>query len=84
MKKFVSILIVFLVLIVIVGGYVWRIRLQKEKLMCNEIPQTGPCKASISKYYFDNNTKECRSFIWGGCDGNVPFQTMNECSDSCL
>ena len=46
---------------------------------CTEIPQAGPCEALIPKYYYDAKTKTCRQFEWGGCDGNVPFNTLEEC-----
>ena len=50
---------------------------------CNLDPDPGPCEAFIPKYYFDRTTLTCKEFIWGGCDGVVPFNTMEEC-ESCL
>jgi hypothetical protein len=50
---------------------------------CYSQPKTGKCKAMINKYYFDFNSGTCKTFIWGGCGGNVPFQTMKECKKSC-
>ena len=48
---------------------------------CSLIPEQGTCKALIPKYYFDNQDKECKEFIWGGCDGVVPFETLIECEE---
>lgn len=50
---------------------------------CALEPVTGPCKAAITKYYYDKTEKKCKSFIWGGCDGVVPFQTLEECEKGC-
>lgn len=46
-------------------------------------PDPGPCRAAIIKYYFDQNEGECKEFIWGGCDGVVPFETLEDCK-SCI
>lgn len=46
---------------------------------CYLIPQSGPCRAAITRYYFDQDERKCKPFIWGGCNGVVPFQTFEEC-----
>lgn len=46
-------------------------------------PDTGPCDAAIPRYYFDRNERICKQFIWGGCSGVVPFETLEECQDAC-
>jgi hypothetical protein len=50
---------------------------------CYLIPETGPCKAVIPRYYYDQLDKKCKEFTWGGCDGVVPFETMKDCKKSC-
>ncbi|MBU3014421.1 BPTI/Kunitz domain-containing protein [Poseidonibacter lekithochrous] len=50
---------------------------------CFEKPNGGMCKAYFKKYYFDANDKKCKSFVWGGCQGNIPFNTLNECKSTC-
>jgi len=52
-------------------------------LKCNEKPSTGKCRAMFYKYYFDKNENKCKSFIWGGCGGNVPFKSLKECKQTC-
>lgn len=47
-------------------------------------PEGGPCKAFFEKYYFDAKTNECKKFIYGGCDGVVPFETQDECNKACI
>ena len=46
---------------------------------CNQNGDTGPCFAAFRKYYYDKTEKKCKEFIWGGCNGVVPFQTLEEC-----
>ncbi|MCE5275024.1 MAG: BPTI/Kunitz-type proteinase inhibitor domain-containing protein [Syntrophaceae bacterium] len=36
-----------------------------------------------NKYYYDSGSKTCKKFIWGGCDGVLPFETEEECNQSC-
>jgi len=50
---------------------------------CYLIPESGPCKAAILRYYYDRSDKQCKEFTWGGCDGVVPFETMEECQNGC-
>jgi hypothetical protein len=59
---------------------------QKEPIVqdtrCSLMPDPGLCEAYRPKYYFDQREKKCKVFIWGGCAGVVPFETLEEC-ESC-
>lgn len=48
---------------------------------CGLIPDPGICNAAFRKYYFDQETQECKEFMWGGCKGIVPFDTLEECRE---
>jgi hypothetical protein len=50
-----------------------------QSAQCQLEPDPGFCRAYLKKYYFDKTEKKCKEFIWGGCDGIVPFDTMEEC-----
>ena len=50
---------------------------------CELVPDSGPCKAYIPKYYFDQGDQQCKQFIWGGCQGVVPFDSYLSCQQSC-
>jgi len=52
--------------------------------MCLKAPDRGPCKAAMERYYFDPETGTCKAFMWGGCQGSVPFETMEACKDTCV
>ena len=46
-------------------------------------PKPGSCKAMSLRYYFNQEEKICKSFVWGGCGGVVPFSTLEECQEVC-
>ena len=46
---------------------------------CELEPNSGPCEAALIKYYYDSNEDKCKEFIYGGCQGTVPFDTLEEC-----
>ena len=50
---------------------------------CQLKPDPGMCKAYIPSYYYDTNDDTCKEFIWGGCEGVRPFETINECQTAC-
>lgn len=47
--------------------------------VCKLLPDPGECKAFFPRYYFDKEEGICKEFIWGGCNGVVPFNTLEEC-----
>lgn len=50
---------------------------------CTAEPDPGVCKGIFPRWYFDKVGKSCKEFEWGGCGGNVPFETLEECKKSC-
>jgi len=50
---------------------------------CLQKAQTGKCRAFFKRYYFKQETQKCEEFIWGGCQGSVPFKTLKECRKTC-
>lgn len=46
---------------------------------CKLAPETGNCYALITKYYYNQKEGKCETFNWGGCEGVVPFNTLEEC-----
>ena len=50
---------------------------------CYLEPNSGPCFGAMPMYYFDSSTNSCEMFIWGGCQGTVPFQSLLECQNAC-
>jgi len=50
---------------------------------CELEPDPGMCQAYFQKYYFDETEKKCKVFIWGGCGGVVPFESLEECENKC-
>ena len=54
-----------------------------ETIKCRLNPHPGRCRAAIPRYYFDKETMECEEFLWGGCQGVVPFEILEECVATC-
>ncbi|CAL1298887.1 unnamed protein product [Larinioides sclopetarius] len=51
---------------------------------CFEPPKKGLCKDSLSRWYYDSNSGQCREFIYGGCEGNGnSYMTFHECMEYC-
>ena len=50
---------------------------------CNLSPEAGDCEAIHVRFFFNQETKKCEEFIWGGCQGIVPFETFEQCKE-CL
>ena len=48
---------------------------------CDLEPNPGNCFAAITKYYFDKDDGKCKEFTWGGCNGIVPFDSLEECKE---
>ena len=45
--------------------------------------KTGPCRMAIKRYYYDQKEKKCKEFTYGGCEGAVPFETLEACKKGC-
>lgn len=58
----------------------------KPSELCDDAPsQTGLCKASIEKWRFMKETKQCESFTYGGCQGTKNlFDSEKDCKNQCL
>ncbi|MFQ6610824.1 MAG: BPTI/Kunitz-type proteinase inhibitor domain-containing protein, partial [Fidelibacterota bacterium] len=50
---------------------------------CLLIPDIGPCDGVCPRYFYNPDTEQCEMFIWGCCDGVVPFETLEECEGLC-
>lgn len=51
---------------------------------CYLKPESGQCRASIPRWYLDDRTRTCKAFIWGGCGGVAPFETLESCTAQCM
>lgn len=53
------------------------------KRRCGLEPVDGNCKAFLERGYYDKKVKKCRNFIYGGCGGTVPFDSVEACKNIC-
>lgn len=62
-----------------------QIPLEEQKVRCTEPPQTGTCRESYSKWYYNPIRKDCLLFNYGGCQGNENrFDTKDQCEKLCF
>ena len=55
-----------------------------EKGPCSMPVDSGPCLGRIKRYFYNSTSKQCQSFIWGGCQGNENrFSFRHECETLC-
>ena len=50
---------------------------------CLLVHDPGLCQAAFPRYYYNSETEKCTQFLWGGCGGVVPFETLEECKNAC-
>lgn len=44
----------------------------------------GPCNGSFKRYFFNETSKKCEVFTFGGCEGNANnFNNIEECITLC-
>ncbi|XP_066532333.1 kunitz-type protease inhibitor 1-like [Hoplias malabaricus] len=61
-----------------------EIQVNEEKARCVDPPVTGPCRASLTRFYYDPLNRNCHRFTFGGCGGNKNnFEKKDSCMDVC-
>ncbi|GAB3754176.1 hypothetical protein GCM10028817_20600 [Spirosoma pomorum] len=48
---------------------------------CQLDPDSGVCLAYMPRFYYDKTEKRCKEFVYGGCGGTVPFETLTQCQE---
>ncbi|XP_006864130.1 PREDICTED: tissue factor pathway inhibitor [Chrysochloris asiatica] len=59
--------------------------LHKEKPeFCFLEEDAGICRGYITRYFYNNQSKQCERFKYGGCLGNLNnFKSLEECKNTC-
>lgn len=56
-----------------------------EPTACEQPTESGPCRAYLPRWTFDEAAGECVRFIYGGCGGNENnFPTLAACQGTCI
>lgn len=50
---------------------------------CSLKPEDGPCKALFFRGYYNTLKNSCEEFVYGGCGGEVPFESVEACRRVC-
>ncbi len=83
MKKRVIIIFIVLLVVIIAGVFYFNKNEDAKDTRCYLESVPVVCNAAFERYYFDSESGLCEKFIWGGCGEVVPFETMQECQNSC-
>ncbi|XP_054894045.1 kunitz-type protease inhibitor 1a [Poeciliopsis prolifica] len=60
------------------------LKLAGKRAYCTEEPETGTCRESYTKWYYDPRTQSCSLFNYGGCEGNENrFESEEQCLAEC-
>ncbi|VDO95435.1 unnamed protein product [Soboliphyme baturini] len=52
--------------------------------ICTLPAETGPCRTSEIRYFYNAQSRKCEEFLYGGCLGNANnFETKKECETYC-
>ncbi|XP_034713678.1 kunitz-type protease inhibitor 1a isoform X1 [Etheostoma cragini] len=61
-----------------------QIPVDEQKVRCTEVPDTGSCRDSYTKWYYSPLQKDCFRFNYGGCNGNENrFESNEQCMRVC-
>jgi len=53
--------------------------------MCTLQPETGNCRGNFPNYYYNQTTRKCELFVYGGCGGNGNrFNDALSCTKACI
>jgi hypothetical protein len=56
-----------------------------EENVCESPRDVGPCRAALPRFFYNNETKKCERFLFGGCNGNHNnFLKEIDCQEQCL
>lgn len=62
---------------------IWLLR-RCHFVVCQLLPDRGPCRESHKRWYYDVRTDNCTVFIYGGCLGNQnSFDGPERCETTC-
>jgi hypothetical protein len=61
-----------------------KIIYEQEAPECEQPKDSGPCRGNFPRYYYDEKSRQCELFTYGGCSGNDNnFISLEECNNVC-
>ncbi|XP_029026207.1 kunitz-type protease inhibitor 2 [Betta splendens] len=57
---------------------------QTNDSLCRQPVKVGACRAAFPRFFYNTTEQRCRSFIYGGCEGNGNnFDSQEACEETC-
>ncbi|XP_023173440.1 kunitz-type serine protease inhibitor vestiginin-7 [Drosophila hydei] len=58
---------------------------RKQDVKCLQPLETGPCRMSLERFYYNKEKNSCETFKYGGCKGNDNRWGFRQtCEEACL
>jgi hypothetical protein len=58
--------------------------LKEKNTKCTLPADPGFCRGHVERYFYDSQSRACKTFKWGGCLGNANnFHTEQDCMSVC-
>uniref|UniRef100_A0A803TZQ6 BPTI/Kunitz inhibitor domain-containing protein n=1 Tax=Anolis carolinensis TaxID=28377 RepID=A0A803TZQ6_ANOCA len=54
-----------------------------QETICSLPRETGRCRRSLRRFYFNIETGQCEIFLYGGCGNDNNFHSVIECLQMC-
>lgn len=52
--------------------------------ICYQPVKPGPCRGSFRRWFYNQDSRKCEAFVYGGCQGNGNnFESEDKCEDAC-
>ena len=63
--------------------YIYHLIFSDEDI-CVLSPETGTCRGSFERFFYNKESGDCESFEYGGCDANANnFEDKETCENRC-
>ncbi|KAI0220595.1 Boophilin-H2 [Lamellibrachia satsuma] len=65
-------------------SYAVHLTVSDDTSKCGVPPVKGPCRAKLRRWHYNEKTRDCAAFQYGGCGGNRNnFKTRKACEKKC-
>ncbi|XP_077160116.1 tissue factor pathway inhibitor 2-like isoform X2 [Paroedura picta] len=79
-----ALLLLHLLRLLLLVGRVSPTSEEDNREICLQPPDKGSCRALHERWFYDRYTQTCKTFTYGGCEGNTNnFLSEEDCEKTC-